>query len=180
MWSDRLKVASKYLLSFLKRDWTVQDYPIRFRHFDVDRTQDYGRLKPVVWSAQVLNWPAMQGHGDTADEALANLSKVLAERKARGYKLARPGTGMLIEFAATYRIEEHPDLARDFFQRILNLNYDECFISNESSLWDFHGEETNESLNEKILLTYGVDVSDIESGNLADVFTRLVSRGASA
>jgi len=180
MSSDRLKVAWKYLLSFLKRDWTVEDYPIRFRHFDVDPTQDYGRLKPVAWSAQVINWPAIQGHGDTAEEAVASLRKVLGERKARGDKLARPGTGLPIEFAPTYRIEEHPDLARDFFQRIFNLNYDECFVSNESSLWDFHGEETNDSLNEKILLTYGVDISDIESGNLADVFTRLVSRGASA
>ena len=122
----------------------------------------------------------MQGHGDTAEQALASLGKVLEERKSRGDRLARPGTGLPLEFAATYRIEEHPDLARDFFRRILNLNYDECFISNESSLWDFHGADNNEHLNEKILLTYGVDVSDIESGNLADVFTRLVSRGASA
>jgi hypothetical protein len=114
------------------------------------------------------------------EEAVENLRKVLAERKARGQRLARPGTGLPIEFAPTYRIDEHPDLARDFFRRIVNLNYDECFISNESSLWDFHLGETNDHLNEKILLTYGVDVSDIESGNLAAIFERLVSRGASA
>ena len=180
MLSDRLKAAWKYIASFLKSDWTVEDYPIRMRHFGVDPTQEHGRLRPVAWSAQVINWPSMQGHGDTAQEAVENLRKVLVERKARGGKLARPGTGLPMEFAATYRIEEHPDLARDFFRRILNLDYDECFISNESSLWDFHGQENNDQLNEKILLTYGVDVSDIESGNLADVFTRLVSRGASA
>src|SRR5919204_5330404 len=143
MWSDRFKIAWKYCLSFLKNEWTVEDYPIRFRHFDIDADQYYGRLKPVRWSAQVLNWPAMQGHGDTMEEAVENLRKVLAERKARGQRLARPGTGLPIEFAPTYRIDEHPDLARDFFRRIVNLNYDECFISNESSLWDFHLGETN-------------------------------------
>jgi len=173
-------VVWKYLASFLKREWSVEDYPLRIQHFQVDRTQEHGRFKPVEWNAQVVNWPAMQGYGDTPEEAVADLGSRLTERKARGVKLARPGTGLPIEFAATYRIEEHPDLARDFFRRILDLNYDECFISNESSLWDFHHEETNDDLNEKILLTYGVDVSDIESGNLADVFARLVSRGASA
>jgi hypothetical protein len=180
MLSDHLKVAWKYVTSFLKKEWDVEDYPLRMRRFQVDRTKEYGRLKPVEWSAQVINWPVMQGHGDTAGEAIADLRKRLMERKAQGKDLARPGTGLPIEFAPTYRIEEHPDLARDFFRRIVNLNYEECFISNESSLWDFHGEETNDHLNEKILLTYGVDVSDIESGNLADIFARLVSRGASA
>jgi hypothetical protein len=56
------------------------------------------------------------------------------ERRARGQKVARPGTGLPTEFAPTYRIEEPPDLARDFFRRVLDMNYDECFISNASSL----------------------------------------------
>jgi hypothetical protein len=180
MWTDYLKVAWKYVASFRKRRWTVDDYPVRMRHFSVDPTQDYGRLKPVEWSAQVINWVAMQGHGDTPEQARADLAARLVERTARGDKIPRPGTGLPIEFAAGHRIAEHPDLAKDFFQRILDLNYDECFISDQSSLGDFHMEESNDHLNEKVLLTYGVDVSDIVSGNLADIFTRLVSRGVSA
>jgi len=177
---DQVKALWKYLASFLKKDWTVDDYPIRLRHFDVDATEEHGRFKPVAWSAQVINWVAMQGHGDTAEQALTSLRDHLEARKTRGEKLARPGTGLPLEFAPAYRIEEHPDLARDFFRRVLDLNFDECFISDESSLWDFHDAENNDELNERILLAYGVDVSDIDSGNLADVFERLVSRGASA
>jgi hypothetical protein len=167
-------------MSFLRSDWDVDDYPIRMRRFAVEPVEPGSRLKPVAWSAQVVNWVAMQGHGDTAEEALADLRRRFAERKQKGMKFPRPGRGLPIEFAPAHRIAEHPDLARDFFYRILNLNYDQCFISDESSLWDFHGEDDNNHLVERILLTYGVDVSDIESGNLADIFTRLVSRGVSA
>jgi hypothetical protein len=46
MLPDRLRVAWKYLASFLKKDWDLEDYPIRMRHFAVDHTQDDGRWKP--------------------------------------------------------------------------------------------------------------------------------------
>jgi hypothetical protein len=36
----------------------------------------------------------------------------------------------------------------------------------ESSLWDFHGDESNEALPTKIKEVYGVDVSDIRSGEI--------------
>lgn len=53
------------------------------------------------------------------------------------------------------------------------MNFYDCFISDESSLWDFHTEETNEHLFEKILEIYEVDVSDIENGNLVEIFKRI-------
>jgi hypothetical protein len=42
-----------------------------------------------------------------------------------------------------------------------------------SSLGDFHGNETDAALIEKIRRIYGVDVSDISTGNLADIFDRI-------
>ena len=87
--------------------------------------------------------------------------------------LPRPGTGMPIEFASAAVVDAHHEIARDFLTRILDLSYDNCFISDESSLWDFHGEETNEDLNRKILLLYGVDVSDVEGAKLAGIFERI-------
>ncbi len=50
---------------------------------------------------------------------------------------------------------------------------DWAFISDESSLWDFHGELSNAELQERINDVYGVDVSDIESGNVADILKRI-------
>src|SRR5262245_44592457 len=122
----------------------------------------------------------MSGHGETEREALTDLEAKFKARKARGEAIPRPGTGLPIEFAMSIRVQRHERLARDFFQKVLGLNYGECFISNESSLWDFHDGEDNTELCAKIRTMYGVDVSDIEGGKLADIFDRLVSRGVSS
>ncbi len=118
-----------------------------------------------------MNWPGMSGGGSTKLEALEELRKGLDRLKAAKQTLPRPGTRVPIEFAARDRVDQHPKLAKDFIQRVLGV---ECaWISDESSLWDFHGDETNDRLNEKICQIYGVDVSDISSGKLADIFDRI-------
>lgn len=174
------KVAWKYLTSFLKRTWSVNDYPIRIRRSSVDADVDWGHLKPVAVEAQVINWWQMSGMGDTEEQALADLQKRFDARRANGDVFPRPGTGLPIEFAPGHRLAEHPSLAADFVRRILDFDPNEVFISDQSSLWDFHSNEDNSEYHEKILLTYGVDVSDIESGNLAAILERLASRGVSA
>jgi hypothetical protein len=175
-----LGVLVKYVLSFFKSDWDVKDYPIRVRHCTVPPYDPEDRLIILPWTVQVVNWPVTVGQGNTRGEAFADLRTRFERRKELGLGFPRPGRGLPIELAPTHRISEHPDLARDFFSKILDLNYDECFISDESSLWDFHVAENNDDVNEKVLLTYGVDISDIDTGNLADIFTRLVARGVSA
>jgi hypothetical protein len=54
-------------------------------------------------------------------------------------------------------------------RRILDLNLDECFISDESSLWDFHNDETNEAYYRKIVLLYNVDVAQVEGAKLGQI-----------
>jgi hypothetical protein len=53
-------------------------------------------------------------------------------------------------------------------------------VTDESSLWDFHSEETNEEYHRKIMEVYGTDVSDIESGNLVRIFERIRAQGQPA
>src|SRR5262249_14838453 len=149
-------VCWKYVTSFLKRDWTLADYPVRIRHFDIDPTKSYGRVKPVPVAAQIVNWGLMSGHGDTEAEALANLAENFDSRKAKGEPFPRPGRGLPIEFASTDRIGRHSRLAADFVEKILELNCSECFVSDESSLWHFHAQEDNRELHEKIVRIYGV------------------------
>jgi hypothetical protein len=76
-----------------------------------------------------------------------------------------------IEFAQSTRLDMHPDLKADFVRRVLDLPW--AFLSDESSLFDFHEAETNEVLVQKIRSIYGIDVSDIASGNLADILERI-------
>jgi hypothetical protein len=117
----------------------------------------------------------MAGYGDTCDEAEQNLRETFAKYRNSHATLPRPGTGAPIEFAATDVVERHEELARDFMNRILSLDFDDCFISDESSLWDFNTGETNEPYYRQIMLLYGVDVSDVEGAKLSLILERISS-----
>jgi len=65
----------------------------------------------------------------------------------------------------------HPELKADFIRRVLDLPW--AFLSDESALGDFHEDESNDLLVRKIHTVYGVNVSDITSGNLAEIFERI-------
>ena len=70
-------------------------------------------------------------------------------------------------------VAKYESIALDFFEKILDMNLNDCLITDESSLWDFHSESSNDSFHDKILNVYGVDVSGIEKGNLAKIFQRI-------
>jgi hypothetical protein len=76
-----------------------------------------------------------------------------------------------LEFAPRTRVSARPELAKDFTRRVLNLDW--AFISDESSLWDFHEAGTNKALIARIKEVYGVDVSDIESAKLPEIPERI-------
>lgn len=153
----QFRAGIKYLLSFTRSDWQLADYPVRFRHFNV--TDTGGRLKQFPWSCQIINWWQVGGFGDTKQQAYAELQEQFAEIKSNGKPLPRPGTGLPIEFASVEHIQFHDDIADDFFRRVLDMNYRDCFISDETTLWDFHDDESNEHLHRKIWAAYRVDPS---------------------
>ena len=153
----------------------LEDYPIRVVGRDIDPEAVSARFKALPWSAQIINWWQMAGHGNTRDEALANLRQKFATYRGSHEMLPRPGTGAPLAFAASDSVDQHRELAKDFMSRILSLNLDDCFILDESSLWDFTAEETNEPYYRKIILLYGVDVSDVEGAKLSQIFDRIMS-----
>ena len=172
-----IKAGIKYLFSFRKNEWNLSDYPIRFRHFKASSDDaGQGRLQLIPWSARVINWWQMDGGGNSKAEAYSDLQAKFSKLKEEGKSLPRPGTGLPIEFASTIRVSIYDDTADDFFQRVLDKNYRDCWISDESCLWDFHVEESNEHLHQKIWETYRVDVSDIDDGNLVKIFERIENR----
>jgi len=121
-----------------------------------------------------VNW-RLVGSGNTKDEALKALSNNLATAKVERAKsqtpLPRPGTQVPIQFASQERVGRHPELAEEFVRRVLDLEW--AWISDESSLWDFHHHETNDALISKIIEVYGVDVSDIQSARLSEILERI-------
>lgn len=176
--ADRAFKGWKWLLSFRKRDWTLADFPIRVLRQvpDTKAPLQPPRFSSPAWNASVLGlW--LTGFGETKEEAPSELAKHFAAYKAkrleRGEAMIRPGTRAPVEFVSTEQIDAHEELAQDFIERV--LGYDWAFISDESSLWDFHKERSNDAYVIKIREVYGVDVSDIESGRIAPILERIAS-----
>jgi len=165
----------KYMLSFLKKDWKLSDYPIRLRQQDVN-VGVIGDSKVPAWVAQIVDWWVMSGTGDTKEQALAALDQNFNEYKSRHNKAPRPGAHVPLQFAPTDGIEKYSSIACDFFSKILQMDFDVCFVSDESSLWDFPNTDDKERVFEFIEQTYNVDVSNIHTGNLVQIFKRIHER----
>lgn len=168
----------KWGLSFFKNEWRLADYPVRFRRQIADPDDLYQPPRFILhpWNASIVGlW--ISGHGATKQEALADLEEKFQSwkerRVLRGESIIRPGNEAPVEFASTELIQAHEDLAQDFIERV--LGHDWAFISDESSLGDFHTERNNDALVAKVYEVYGVDVADIQSGRIAPILERIAS-----
>jgi hypothetical protein len=79
-----------------------------------------------------------------------------------------------IEFAPQDRIQSHQSLAREFFSEILDFDYDECFVTDESFVTDF--DITPSEADRRIRRRYGIDVSDLLDGAIVDVLEAIEKR----
>jgi hypothetical protein len=133
---EQLRALWKWVLSWRKREWGPSDYPLRYR----EQFPDAGlpvRGKLPRWNLQVINWWQMGGLGETRAEALSDFEARFAALRKTGTMPPRPGRGLPLTFATSTVIEQHEDLCRDLLSQVLDLNYNDCFISDESSLFDF-------------------------------------------
>jgi hypothetical protein len=94
--------------------------------------------------------------------------------RRRAFPPSKRKAPVRFELAPTAAIDKYESVAPEFFQKILDIDRNDCLITDESCLWDFHGEMSNDSIYSKILEVYGVDVSDVEGSNLAKIFQRIV------
>lgn len=155
-----------FVLSFRKRDWTVHDYPVHFRLQD----------EPRLWVARIHGW-AMLAAGETKEEALQELQKLIDDYRDGGEPLPRPGTSVPIRFGEIQFLSRHEDLARELFPPILGYDYDDCLITEQSSVWDFPVEFRAEELARKVLLVFDTDISDLaEEGNIAAILDRIAAK----
>jgi hypothetical protein len=164
----------KYCLSFRKHDWELSDYPVAIREHKFNPDYSSPRFTQHRYVAYIINW-AVTGGGETPQEAVSDLQNkfqsIKSAWKLEERFLLRPGTVGPLEFAFQERVKANQDLSEEFIRRVLNLDW--AWISDESSLWDFHTNETNDMLHAKIMEVYGVDVSDIESAKLSEILDRI-------
>ena len=175
---ETVVAAWKLLLSYRKRTWDLTDYPVVIRNRN---TSNLGyptpRLVQHRYAAHVVRWWGLVGNGNTPQDAMRDLAlsfeRNRSKRQREGRPLPRPGTFVPMDFAPQDRVKAHPELTHDFVRRVLGMEW--AWVSDSSSLSDFHASETNDALNLKIKEVYGVDVSDIESGNLSKILDRIAA-----
>jgi hypothetical protein len=172
--TEQIYTIFKYLLSYRSKSWKFADYPIRVKKRDAAESINR-RLKRVLWTAQIINWWQVAGYGVTREEALKRLQENFARFQKMHNSLPRPGTIVRYKLVTVGLVDKHKDLARDFLTRILDQDYDSCFISDKSSLWDFHANRGNDEYYKKIKLFYGVDVSNVEDANLGRILEQIAS-----
>jgi len=172
-WSAALLTRWKYLLSFRKSDWEFEDYPIIVRK-QGDAGGEWGeevRWKRPAYIARVVGWTALDGTGDTREEALDNLREQFRSACKRRDAKPRPGAHVPIQFASQDRIAARQQLANEFVRRVLGV--EDAWLSDESSLWHFTLGASLEEYYAKIVLLYGVDVRDVPDGNIARILDRI-------
>lgn len=79
--------------------------------------------------------------------------------------------------ASTQEIDKYEDLAMEFFERILGLDYNCCLLTDKSSLLHISGSSeyggVDQNIVNRIIKVYGVDISDIDDANFVEIFSRI-------
>lgn len=88
---------------------------------------------------------------------------------------SRPFKGKTIKLAPTDELDMFRSLGEEFMETIFCMEARSYLITDESSLGDFTGVDDLElpDIHRRIREVYDVDVSDITSGNLVEVFARI-------
>jgi predicted RNase H-like HicB family nuclease len=127
----------------------LEDYTLRITH-----REDWDS-----WEAELLEFFALKAAGQTREEAIQELERLFSERvaymEAAGKPLPVPGEEPEMMFSTSAQIDAQAAMARDFFQRVLGMNYDDVFVSDATRLEEFG---TFETLRTRIKSVYGVDI----------------------
>ncbi len=89
-----------------------------------------------------------------------------------------PFKGKKVQLASTSGIELFKAIAEEFMLRIFEFEPGQYLITDESSLHDFTGVDEMElvDIEGKIAEVYGIDVSDLKTGRLVEIFVRIHER----
>ena len=173
---EQARAVGKFLASFIRSHWHLEDYPLRVWRRPGESPPGH-RWQQYTWTAQIINWGHMRGDGFSRDEAIQDL-RARFEAFRTSNPLPRPGRGaaLKIELAPSIVVEGHSDIVNDILERVIGIDPDNCLVTDESSLWDFHGAESNGEYHRRIALLYGVDTTDLEPPTLAAIAVRIRER----
>jgi hypothetical protein len=143
---------------------TLEDYTLRTAYHE-----DWN-----YWEASLEEFFALKASAPTEAEALLELRRLFAERvaylEAVGKPLPVPGEAPEELFSSTARIDAQAAIARDFFKRVLQLDYDEVFVNDATTLEEFG---VIEQIRKRVFSVYGVDIGLTAERPLWMVFSEI-------
>lgn len=160
---DSIQAGLKWIKSFFKSEWTLEDYPVRYKKWSDDPDD------PQRWDARIINWWALAGVGGSKSEAYEDLRESFAAAREEFEGLPRPGTGVFPEFASDDELRRYWGVTSRIVSEVLGFDPDSIFISDGTSLWDFTDDEGVVTYQAQIQKLFGKDISHIEDGNLAEI-----------
>jgi hypothetical protein len=168
--------------SFFKPRWRFEDYPVDYIDQGECALNLPERLQHKRWRVDLINWYEVSGVGESKEAALADAKHKFGLLNASGEKMCRPGIGPgsafpknpAIVFPENQEIDSYPELRDDFICRVLGLEW--AWVTDGSSLWDFHSSEDNSEMYLRIGEVYGVDVSDVPNANLTGIFAKIMNQ----
>ena len=162
-----LNRTAKYLASFFKREWELDDYPVKTTR------QGNPNSDPRVpsWVASIEGWNIL-GTGDSEADARADLLSHFENYRSKN-ALPRPGTRVPVSFEASAELDRHGEFAYEFVEAMVGVR--PFFMSDESSLSDFEGVTPMSEVHAKILAAYGVDSTGFEAAPLWKLLDAVVA-----
>ncbi|MGY5876013.1 MAG: hypothetical protein RTU30_09725 [Candidatus Thorarchaeota archaeon] len=164
-----------------KTHYTLDDY---FKVFTVTLRRQFTQRNPdsntvpfhETVRVELVGWREMFGIGNTKEEAYSNLEESFEEYSKTHEILPEPS-----DFIVATVYEDRSDwwkqvssLVRDFLPRILGHEFEDCFLTKFSDVYDFVKKEEWDEIPIRILSEYDVDVSDIEDGNLFRILDKII------
>ena len=157
----------KYLSSFRKTAWELDDYPVRIWRQEAPPDLP----PPAPWAAHLQgSW--LVGLGSTPDEALSDLQDWFEELRREG-PLPRPGTRFPLRMAAGEEIERHGRFAHEFVAAVVGVRA--SLITDGTRLDDFSPPRPLPAVLARIRRVYDVDVEDIAHEPLWRILDRIRS-----
>ena len=100
----------------------------------------------------------------------------LAIASYRDWRASRSPAAPALSFAATDQVAELEETFRVVFPPLFGLQFNDCFISDESSLEDFAGFYDMSDLHSRIHSLYGVSVSALPNDRLVTIVGEIARR----
>lgn len=157
-------IGIQYLLKRRRtreKNWSLNDYSIKYRKQHVDKELFKGLNAMILpWEASIKGWHWMSGFGNDREEAYLNLVKRFDTYKSEGNILPTPGAGAPLVLASHDRMDDLEEEAILFFRTIFGWDYNDIFISDESSLYDLCLTDDFMRKQQQIEKVFGIKVSD--------------------